>query len=105
MGKSRDYPRCVFHCSGKTVTVKNPEEEAALGGGWARHPADFIPYQGPRRVDAGHDPCRWVDLWRVEGLSENDPPKNKTELLRAAAGLWKAPDAARPTTHATKHPT
>jgi hypothetical protein len=93
MGESRDFPRCVFHCSGKIVTVKNPEEEAALGGGWARHPADFIPYQGPRRVEAGHDPCRWVDVWRVEGLSESDRPKIKAELLRAHAVFWKAPDA------------
>jgi hypothetical protein len=89
-----------FHCSGKIVTVKNPEEEAALGGGWARHPADFSPYQGPRQDEAGHDPCIWVDLWRVEGLSESDRRKIKAELLRAHVVFWKAPDEFQADTQA-----
>jgi hypothetical protein len=94
MGESRDYPKCMFHYSGETTTVKDAEEEASLGGGWSGHPTDFEPYQGPRRVDAGNDPCKWVDQWQVEGLPESERPKIKAQLMRTHAAFWRAPDAS-----------
>ena len=49
MGNLQKYPRWKYHDNGKSVIVKNAEEEAALGGGWGNTPAPFAPYKGPRR--------------------------------------------------------
>ena len=82
MGESQALPSCRYHYTGKTVTVNNAEEDAALGGGWAKSPAAFDPYKGPRRPDPKHDPAKWVDEWSVE-LSEGLRDKIKAQLWRA----------------------
>ena len=89
----RAYPAAKYHYTGNTIVVKNPEEDAALGGGWADRPNAFDPYKGPRRLGPQHDPVKWVDQWSVEGLSEGDRKKIKAQLLKAHAAFWKRPDA------------
>jgi hypothetical protein len=91
------YPKCKYHYTGKTTTVKNPEEEAALGGGWANSPAAFSPYKEPKRALPEHDPVKWVDQWAAEGISENLRKKIRAQLYRAHAAYWKSPDARTPT--------
>jgi hypothetical protein len=92
MGEFQPYPACKYHFSGKTIVVKNLEEEAALGGGWGNSPAAFDPYKAPRQLGRQHDSVKWVDHWSVEHLSESDRKKIKAQLLRAHGGFWKSPD-------------
>ena len=87
------YPACRYHYSGKTITVNNPEEDAALGGGWAPTPAAFAAYRGPRRTERQHDSTKWVDQWSIEGLSEGSRLMIKAQLLKAHAVFWRLPDA------------
>src|ERR1035437_3879697 len=92
MGEFQPFPSCRYHYSGKTMVVKNPEEDAALGGGWARNPTAFDPYKGLRRLGPQHDPVKWADQWPVDGLSEGDRRKIKARLQRAHSAFWKLPD-------------
>src|SRR5437773_4978818 len=66
----QDYPRVKCHWNGETRIVKNSDEEAALGGGWADTTAAFDLYKGvrPSRTEE-QDPVKWVDGWSVPGLS------------------------------------
>jgi len=66
------------------VTVKNSDEEAALGGGWADTPAAFNPYKGARRARTeDQDPVKWLDEWSVPGLLPEHRRNIKAQLLRA----------------------
>ena len=96
------FPSCRYHYSGKTTTVQNSEEDAALGGGWAKSPTEFAPFQGPRRLLPQHDPVKWVDQWHVEGLSEGHRKKIKAQFLRAHAAFWDSPDAPDADTNAMR---
>ena len=102
MGEFQPYPSCRYHFTGKIATVNNPEEDAALGGGWADSPNIFDPYRAPRRLRPQHDPVKWVDQWSVEQLSEGDRTKIKAQLLRAHAAFWKSPEASDADTAAMK---
>ena len=93
MGEFQAYPASRYHYSGKITSVQNAEEEKALGGGWARSPTEFAPYQCPRRLGPQYDPVKWVDQWSVEELSENQRKHVKAQLHRAHAAFWKSPDA------------
>jgi hypothetical protein len=92
MGEFQPFPSCRYHYSGETRVVKNPEEDAALGGGWAKSPAAFAPYQGPRRLGPQHDPVKWADQFPVGGLSEGDRRTIKARLKRAHSAFWRLPD-------------
>ena len=60
----REYPKCKYHWNGKTVTVKSPDEERNLGGGWASSPSAFEAYRDPARSRPKEpDPLKWVDQW------------------------------------------
>src|SRR5260370_31836421 len=102
MGEFQPYPSCRYHFSGKIATVNSPEEDTALGGGWADSPTVFDPYKAPRRLGPQHDPVKWVDRWSVEQLSEGDRTKIKAQLLRAHAAFWKSPEASDADTAAMK---
>ena len=67
------YPKCKYHWTSDPATVKDADEEARLGGGWADSPAAFDPYRGarPARTDQ-QDVVKWVDGWPVLGLSSYD---------------------------------
>jgi hypothetical protein len=102
MGQFQAFPACRYHYSGKATTVQNPEEDKALGGGWAKSPTEFAPYQGPRRLGPQHDPVKWVDQWLVEGMSEDHRKKVKAKLHRAHAAFWRSPDAPNADTDAMR---
>jgi hypothetical protein len=89
----QDYPKCKYHWNGKTVTVKNSEEEAALGGGWANSPDVFDPYRDAKKARPQHpDPVRWVDEWSVPGLSPDHRTKIRAQLWKADAAFGQAPE-------------
>ena len=91
------YPKCKYHWT-KAVLVKNADEEAALGGGWADTPVAFQDYGGPRRTRAARqNPIQWVDDWPVRGVTSEHRQRLKIELLRADAAFWRSPDT--PTAH------
>src|SRR5450759_505785 len=92
MGEFQPFPSCRYHYNGETTVVKNPEEDAALGGGWARNPTAFDPYTGPRRLGPQHDPVKWADQWPVDGLSEGDRRTIKARLKRSHSAFWRLPD-------------
>jgi hypothetical protein len=92
MGEFQPFPSCRYHYNGETTVVKNPEEDAALGGGWARNPTAFDPYKGPRRLGPQHDPVKWADQWPVDGLSEGDRRTIKARLKRSHSAFWRLPD-------------
>ena len=104
MGNFQAYPSCRYHYSGKNTLVKNPEEEAALGGGWANSPAEWTPYQGPRQPKPQHqlEVVKWVDQWSVEGLSEGHRRGIKSQLLKAHAAFWRSPNAPNADTEAMR---
>jgi hypothetical protein len=49
------YPIVRYHWAKEAVIVRNPDEDAALGGGWADTPAAFEAYRGPRPARAAPD--------------------------------------------------
>jgi len=51
----KDYPKAKYHRNGKTVTVKDADEEAALEGGWADTPAASDPSKGARPEESVHE--------------------------------------------------
>jgi hypothetical protein len=102
LGEFQAYPKCKYHYSGKTIAVQNPEEEKALGGGWANNPTAFAFYQGPKRALPQHDPVKWVDDWTVAGISEDHRNKIRVQLLRAHAAHWKSPEAPNADTEAMR---
>lgn len=73
----QEYPKCKYHRTGKTVTVKDKEEEAELGEGWASSPA------GPFGLPEDSDPCRWLFADEIRGL-----PLDARKRIGAA--LWEA---------------
>ena len=89
------YPRYKFHWTKDARIVRNPEEEAALGPGWAETPAAFAPYQGPRpaRNEQQLDPVKWVDEWQAPGLSSALRHGIKAEIWTADRAFWMSPDA------------
>ena len=88
----QEYPKCKYHWNGKTATVKDADEEVALGGGWADSPAAFSRYKGPRTAGAEHNPERWADEWPMSGLSSEHRKRIKAHLWRADSEYWKSPD-------------
>jgi hypothetical protein len=90
---SREYPKWKYHWTGKGVTVKNSEEERALGGGWANTPAAFDAYKGARsgRTEQ-QNPVKWVDQWPMPGLCAEHRNKIKAALFRADAVFTRSPD-------------
>jgi hypothetical protein len=89
----KHYPRVRYHWNGKNITVKNSDEEAALGGGWADTPAAFDADKGARRARTGEqDPVKWVDEWSVPGLSSAHRRNIKAQLLRADSTFERSVD-------------
>jgi len=87
------YPSVRYHWSGKTQSVNNAEEDAALSCGWAETPAAFQPYIRPRQDrSTGHDPLRWVEEWQIEGVGPHLRRKIKARLLRADTVFEQASD-------------
>jgi hypothetical protein len=85
-----EYPRFKYHLTKTEVIVNNPDEDAALGLGWANTPAAFDPYRVPS--PARRDCLRWVDECPVPNLSWDHRTRIKTHLLRADAAFCKSPD-------------
>jgi hypothetical protein len=91
----QEYPTVKRHWNGKTATVKNLDEQVALGVGWADTPTAFDPYKGPRPARTNQqDPAKWVDDWPVPGLSAEHRKTIKAQLLRADAAFWASPESA-----------
>jgi hypothetical protein len=76
----KKYPGWKYHWTKDALIVKNAEEEAALGGGWADTPAAFEPYKGARPAGRISKPSQggWISGWyrprlpvaaRIKGVS------------------------------------
>jgi hypothetical protein len=90
----QEYPTVRHHWIKQEKLVKNADEDAALGPGWGPKDA-FAPYRGARSGgNDRHDPVKWVDSWRVPGLSPECRNKIKAQMLRADGAFWRAPDSA-----------
>jgi hypothetical protein len=80
----REYPKWKYHRNKAGVVVKNPQEEAALGPGWADAPGAFNE-EAAIVTSERSDPLLWVDDWQVPGLVAQQREKIKAQLLIAAA--------------------
>jgi hypothetical protein len=86
-----EYPRWKYHLTKDAVVVNNPNEEAALGVGWADRPLDRYPETRPARNDP--QAClKWVDEWSVPNLSAKHRKRIKVHLLKVEAVFCKSPD-------------
>jgi hypothetical protein len=94
------YPKAKYHWTKDDALVKNADEEAALGGGWADSPAAFAAYRGLRQARPPElKAIQWVDNWPVPGVTSDHRQRIKLELLRADAEFWKSPNT--PSAHLT----
>jgi hypothetical protein len=80
----REYPKWKYHRNKAGAVVDNPEEEAALGPGWADAPGAFSE-EAAIVTSERSNPLEWVDHWQVPGLLAQQREKIKAQLLKAAA--------------------
>ena len=87
------YPKCRYHWTKEPRTVQNWDEEMRLRDGWGDSPNEFAPYKLPRHRSEDCDPCKWIDDWKLDGLSEKYREMVKAKLLNADSAFWDAPNA------------
>jgi hypothetical protein len=74
------YPKCKYHRTGKTLTVKDADEEAALGEGWGDSSV------GPFGL-TNVDPLQWFDERKLESLPPEAGDRIRQGLANAHADV------------------
>ena len=98
-----EYPRWKYHWAKEPRIVQSPEDEAALGGGWADTPAAFERYRDAARAKPKQpDPLRLGEQWKVAGLLPGHQNQIKAQLLKAHALFWRSPDTREATANSMR---